>query len=149
MRLRMIMVPGSRRMGSDGDLHLNESWIRGSLYFSPFVSFCLHISYYMKGSLDILWYARWSCKWSFDSLIGDQRSIIVWLLFLRTLDDGRWWSRGPRTGEWICDSRTKANDVLIASVLGAEPGASGWSWKWECRGGGDEGGMGRTGWSRD
>lgn len=43
----------------------------------------------MKGSLDILWYARWSCKWSFDSLIGDQRSIIVWLLFLRTqtMDD--------------------------------------------------------------
>lgn len=101
----------------DDDLQLNESRICGlyALTFPPLIHTFIHTFVYERPSLDVLWDARWPCKWSFDSLIGDQRSIIVWM---PGCSGFWWWSRGPRTGEWICDSRTKANDVLIASVFG-------------------------------
>lgn len=89
------------------------------LIFFFFVLFFVLYVRSWKAKSHFLWDAR--CKWSFDSLIGDQRNIIVWPAAAAAEAEvvagcGCWWSRGPRTGEWICDSATKANDVLIASV---------------------------------
>lgn len=49
------------------------------LRFPPLIHTFIHTFVYERPSLDVLWDARWPCKWSFDSLIGDQRSIIVWM----------------------------------------------------------------------